>query len=80
LGLVGFVRHIQVIREQRKVDVASLEWLDCAFFSAVPALGYTSLIAGATGLIAEKSFPRYAIAGAITLLLPAGMYGAWSIT
>jgi hypothetical protein len=46
---------------------------------AVPALGYASLIAGAAGLIAEKSFAPYAIAGAITLMLVAGIYGAWSI-
>ncbi len=35
-----------------------------------------SLIAGAAGLIAEKPFAPYAIAGAITLLLLAGIYGA----
>ena len=46
----------------------------------MPILGYASLIAGAAGLIAEKSFAPYAIAGAITLLLLAGIYGAWSDT
>jgi hypothetical protein len=39
-----------------------------------------SLIAGAAGLIAEKSFAPYSIAGAITLLLFAGDYGAWDLT
>jgi hypothetical protein len=39
-----------------------------------------SQIAGAAGLIAEKPFAPYAIAGAITLLLFAGIYGAWSVT
>ena len=41
---------------------------------------YASLIAGAAGLIAEKFFAPFAIAGAITLLLLAGIYGAWSVT
>ena len=43
-------------------------------------LGNASLIAGAAGLIAEKPFAPYAIAGAITLLLFAGIFGAWDLT
>jgi hypothetical protein len=79
-GLAGLARQIHLIRKQRKVDNASLDWLDWALFSTVPALGYASLIAGAAGLIAEKSFAPYAIAGAITLLLFAGIYGTWDLT
>jgi hypothetical protein len=79
-GLSGLDKQIHVVLMQRKVDFASLDWLDWALFSAVPALGYASLIAGAAGLIAEKSFAPYAIAGAITLLLFAGIYGAWDLT
>jgi hypothetical protein len=65
---------------QRKIDYASPDWLDWSLFSTAPALGYASLIAGAAGLIAEKSFAPYAISGAITLLLFAGIYGAWDLT
>ena len=83
-GLAGFVYQIHVILEQRKVDFASLDWLldwlDWTLFSVVPMFGDASLIAGAAGLIAEKPFAPYAIAGAITLLLLAGIYGAWSVT
>jgi len=46
----------------------------------VPALGTGSLIAGAVGLLAERSFAPYAIAGAAVLLLFAGIYGAWDLT
>jgi hypothetical protein len=46
----------------------------------VPALGSASLIVGAVGLIAEKSFASYAIAGAVVLSLFAGIYGAWDLT
>ena len=45
-----------------------------------PTLGNASLIAGAAGSIAEKPFAPYAIAGAIMLLLLAGIYGAWDLT
>jgi hypothetical protein len=79
-GLTGLIRQIHVILRQRKLNFASLDWLDWTQFSLVPILGYASLIAGAAGLIAEKSFAPYAIAGAITLLLLAGIYGAWSVT
>ena len=65
---------------QRRVDVASPDWLDWTLFSVAPALGNASMIAGAAGLIAEKSFAPYAIAGAITLLPFAGVFGAWDLT
>ncbi len=79
-GLGGLMYQIDVFLKQRKVDFASLDWLDWTMFSVVPMLGNASLIAGAAGLIAEKPFAPYAIAGAITLLLLAGIYGAWSVT
>jgi hypothetical protein len=79
-GLAGVWYQIHVILMQRKIDYASLDWLDRTLFSTMPALGNASMIAGAAGLIAEKSFAPYAIAGAITLLLFAGIYGAWDLT
>jgi hypothetical protein len=50
------------------------DWLP---YVGVPALGSATLIVGANGLISEKSFAPYAIAGAMVLLLFAGIYGAW---
>jgi len=79
-GLTGLVYQIHVNLMQRKVDDASLDWLDWTLFSVGPALGNASMIAGAAGLIAEKSFAPYAIAGAVTLLLFAGIYSAWDLT
>ena len=64
---------------QRKVDFALLDWIDWALSSAAPAFGNASLIAGADGLIAKKSFAPYALAGAITFLLFAGIYGVWDL-
>ncbi len=80
LGLSGLAYQIHVDFMQRKIDFASLDWLDWTVFSVVPVLGNASLIAGAGGLIAEKPFAPYAIAGAVTLLLVAGTYGAWNLT
>ena len=80
LGLAGLMYQAYVIVKQRKVDFASLDWFDWAVFSIVPMLGNASLIAGAAGLIADKRFALYAIAGAIMLLLFTGIYGAYSVT
>jgi hypothetical protein len=79
-GLASLVYQIHIILEQRKVDFTLLDWADWTLFSLAPMLGDASLIAGAAGLFAEKPFAPYAIAGAITLQLLAGIYGAWSVT
>ena len=79
-GLTGLAYQIHVILMQRKIDFASPDWLDWTLFAIAPALSSAILIAGAAGLIAEKSFAPYAVAGAVALLLFAGVYGAWDLT
>ena len=48
--------------------------------NAFPVIADASLICGGAGLIAEIPFAAYAIAGATTLLLISGIYGAWDLT
>jgi len=79
-GLVGIVYQISGIYLKRKLDFVALHPLDWIPYSGVPILGNVSLIGGGFGLIAQKSFAPYAIAGASTLLLVAGIYGAWDLT
>ena len=79
-GLIGLVYQIHVILKQRKVVFVSPDWLDWTLLAVLPVLGNASLMAGAAGLIAEKPFAPFAIAGAIALLLLAGIYGAWDLT
>ena len=78
-GLAGLGYQVSVILLQRRVDFASPDWLDWTLFSVAPALGHASMIAGAAGLIAQKSFAPYAIAAAVALLLFAGVFGAWDL-
>jgi len=54
-------------------------WHDWLPYAGVPALGSATLIVGANGLIAEKSFAPYAIAAVMVLLLFASIYGAWDL-
>jgi len=53
------------------------DWLT---YVDVPVLGNGSLIVGAVGLLAGRSFAPYAIAGATVLLLFASIYRAWDFT
>ncbi len=80
LRLVGLAYEIMVVRMQRRLDFISLDWSDWIPYAGVPALGNLSLIAGGAGLTAECSFAPYAIAGASTLFLIVGIYGAWDLT
>jgi hypothetical protein len=65
---------------RHKVGLVLPDWHNWLPYVGIPALGSASLIVGAVGLLAERSFAPYAIAGATVLLLFAGIYGAWDLT
>jgi hypothetical protein len=79
-GLAGLAYQIRVIVARHKVGLVLPDWHDWLPHVGVPALGTGSLIVGAVGLLARRSFAPYAIAGAAVLLLFAGIYGAWDLT
>jgi hypothetical protein len=79
-GLAGLAYQLRVIVMRRKVKLVSLDWHGWLPYVGVPALGTGSLIVGGVGLVRERSFAPYAIAGATVLLLFAGLYGAWDTT
>jgi hypothetical protein len=79
-GLAGLAYQIRVIAGRRKAGLILPDWHDWLPHVGVPALGSGSLIAGAAGLLAKRSFAPYAIAGAAVLLLCAGIYGSWDLT
>jgi hypothetical protein len=79
-GIAGLAYQIKVIVARHKVGLVLLDWRDGVPYVGVPALGGGSLIVGAGGLLAERPFAPYVIAGATVLLLFAGIYGAWDLT
>jgi hypothetical protein len=79
-GLMGLAYQINVVVMRHRVGLVLPHWQDWLPYVGVPALGSASLIFGAVGLIAEKSFAPYAIADAMVLSLFAGIYGAWDLT
>jgi hypothetical protein len=79
-GLVGLVYLMDVASKRRKVQFVSLHLLDWIPYAGIPALANLNLIAGAIGMIAEKPFAPYCLAGATTLFLFVGIYGAWDLT
>jgi hypothetical protein len=79
-GLIELAYEITVVVRRHKVGLVLPDWHDWLPYLGVPVLGCTSLVVGAVGLITEKAFAPYAIAGATTLLLFAGIYSAWDLT
>jgi hypothetical protein len=77
---MGLAYQINVVVTRYTVGSVLPPWQDRLPYGGVPALGSASLIVGAVGLIADKSFAPYAIAGAMVLSLFAGIYGAWDLT
>lgn len=72
--------QIKLVVTRHKFGLVLPHWHDWLPYVGVPALGSASLIVGAVGLIAEKSFAPYAVAGATMLPLFDGIYGAWDLT
>ncbi len=79
-GLSGLAYLTKVIAARRKVEFVALSWVDWIPYGGVPALANACLIVGAAGLVAEKPFAPCVIAGATTLFLFCGIYGAWDLT
>ena len=79
-GTGGLAYLTKNVLMRRKINFVSLHWLDWIPYAVVPALGNASMIAGAVGLIVEKSLAPYAIAGATSLFLFLGIYEASDLT
>jgi hypothetical protein len=79
-GVTSLAYQINVVLKRHEFGLELLNWRDWLPYVGVPALGCASLVVGAVGLISEKSFGPYAVAAATTLLLFAGIYGAWDLT
>ena len=80
VGLGGIAYAIYVVRLVRQLDFVTLEARDWITYAGAPALANLSLLAGAAGLIAEKPFAPFAVAGATILFLFAGILDAWDMT
>ena len=79
-GLASLAYHFNAIRLQGKLDFAALSGVDWIAHNGFPVVADACLIFGSAGLIADKPFAPYAIAGSSTLLLISGIYGAWDMT
>jgi hypothetical protein len=79
-GLAGIAYATFVILLVRKLDFVSLDAREWTAYAGAPALANVGLLAGAFGLIAEKSFAPYFIGGAIVLFLFVGILDAWDMT
>jgi cytochrome bd-type quinol oxidase subunit 2 len=79
-GLLGLTYAVLVVRLLRRLDFVSLDHRDWFAYAGASGLANLSLLAGSAGLIAEKPFAPFAIAGGVALLLLVGIHDAWDIT
>src|SRR5580658_3208740 len=79
LGLAGLAYGVRAIHLRRRLDFISLRGFSVPY-DAVPLIANAVLTAGGAALIAGQAFALGAIATATTLLLIAGIFGAWDLT
>ena len=80
LGLAGVAYGVRAIHLRRRLDFVSLRGASWLPYNAVPLIANVVLTAGGVALITGQDFALGAIATATTLLLVAGIYGAWDLT
>jgi ABC-type transporter lipoprotein component MlaA len=79
-GFTGLAYQINVVIKRHRFGLALHDWHDWLPYVGIPALGSACLVVGAVGLIVGNTLAPYAVAGATTLLLIAGVFGAWDLT
>ena len=79
-GLAGVAYRAVSIGWKRKADYVALSPFDWAAYNGIPLVANASVAVGGLGLIVGNAAAPFAIAGASTLMLAAGIYGAWDTT
>ena len=80
LRLAGLGYTTSVVMLLRKQKVVSLELNSWIIYAGVPFISNASQIVGGIGLIGQKPFAPFVIAGSTTLLLLIGVIQAWDLT
>lgn len=81
VGLTGAAYSAQVWRTMRRHGIADEIGLeDRLWYAVAPAVGYGSLVIGAPMLALGKLPTPFLLAGALALLLLAGIRNAWDMT
>jgi hypothetical protein len=78
-GLLSLAYAVLVARMLRKLDFVSLDHRDWFAYAGAPGLANVSLLIGSAGLIADRPFAPFAIAGGVSLLLLVGIHDAWDL-
>jgi hypothetical protein len=80
IGLAGVVYGVAAIGLKRRAGIVELRGLNWLAYNGVPLIANAALVFGGAGLtIAIPSAP-FVITAASTLLLIAGIFGAWDVT
>ena len=77
IGLAGLAYGIFAMgRRRRATRLHGMDWMA---HNGAPLVANIVLVCGGVGLMFKSEFAPYAIAGGSTLLLTAGLYGAWEV-
>jgi hypothetical protein len=79
-GLAALAYRIPTVILKRQLDFIELSGLDRVVYNAAPLVADVALIAGGAGVFFGNPLGPFAVAAASTLLLFAGVYGAWDLT
>jgi hypothetical protein len=80
MRIAGLGYVVRVVLMLRKLDFVSLDHRDWFAYAGVPGLANVSLLLGSAGLIADRPFAPFALAGGVSLLLLVGIHDAWDLT
>jgi hypothetical protein len=80
IGLVGVGYSLRAVAFKKRAGVAKLSGVNWFAYNGAPLLANVVLVCGGVGLTVASPLAPFAVAAASTLLLAAGIYGAWDVT
>jgi hypothetical protein len=80
IGAAGAVYGLTAIGLRRRANLAQFDALSWLAYNGAPIIAHALLLCGGVGLMLASPLAPFALAAASTLLLAAGIFGAWDVT
>jgi hypothetical protein len=80
IGAVGVIYGLTAIGLKRRTNLANFDLLNWLAYNGAPIIAHAGLVGGGVGLMFAEPFAPFLIVAASTLLLAAGIFGAWDVT
>ena len=80
IGAAGVIYGLTAIGLRRRANLAQLDALNWLAYNGAPIIAHALLLCAGVGLTLASPLAPFALAAASTLLLAAGIFGAWDVT